>query len=89
MTHMAHRLPITLSDRQYDVLKKTSSERHSSIAELIRRAVDAAYLADASLADDLKRLEGGLGVWKRPSTFDPTKRVKELRKPLGPRPKQR
>lgn len=86
---MAHRLPVTLSDRQYEVLKKTSRDQHASIAQLIRQAVDAKYLADARLADDLKKLERGLGAWRRATSFDPATEARKLRKPLGPRPRRR
>lgn len=83
---MSHKIQITLSDRQYQTLKACGGSQHSSIAELIRRAVEAEYLADANIQERLRCLDIGYGAWKRPSDFDPAREARSLRKPLGPRP---
>lgn len=55
---------MTLEDIQYQALTAESSRSSVSVAELIRRAIDAAFSLDT------ERREGGLevsfGVWRRP-----------------------
>ena len=52
---MAHRMQITLDDRQYDRLREEADRTGASIAELIRRAVNRAYGTELSL-DEKRRL---------------------------------
>jgi hypothetical protein len=52
---MAHRMQITLDDRQYDRLREEAERTGASIAELIRRAVNRAYGTELSL-DEKRRL---------------------------------
>lgn len=40
---MIQRMMISLSDNEYDTLRRLAYERHTSIAKLVREALDAAY----------------------------------------------
>ena len=58
---MAHRTQITLSDPQYELLKRESQRTGLSLAELVRRSLDDTFLspsADLDLA-----LERSFGAW--------------------------
>jgi hypothetical protein len=55
---------ITLTDRQYTLLREESERTGLPMTELIRRAVDAVY-RPGSLAR-VRGLEISLGVWPRP-----------------------
>jgi len=79
---MAHRTQITLSDQQYELLKRESQRTGLSLAELVRRALDDTFLSrspDLDLA-----LERSFGAWTDQS--DGEDYVERLRRPgLGRR----
>jgi hypothetical protein len=61
---MAHRMQITLDDRQYERLRQEADRTGASLAELVRRAVDRAYGADLSVEEKrrlLRETAGALG----------------------------
>jgi hypothetical protein len=62
---MAHRMQITLDDRQYERLRSEAERTGASIAELIRRAVDARYGADLTLDEKLRILDATSGALER------------------------
>jgi hypothetical protein len=53
-----------LSDRQHAFLHEESQRTGLSVAELVRRAVDAAYRPH--VRPRLRGLELSFGVWRRP-----------------------
>jgi hypothetical protein len=53
-----------LSDRQHAFLQDEARRTGLSIAELVRRAIDAAYRPD--VRPRLRGLELSLGIWRRP-----------------------
>ena len=59
---MAHRMQITLDDRQYERLRREAERTGASLAELVRRAVDRAYGADLSLEDKRRLLQETAGA---------------------------
>ena len=59
---MAHRMQITLDDRQYERLRREAEDTGASIAELIRRAVDRAYGADLSVEEKRRLLQETAGA---------------------------
>ncbi|HWT92413.1 MAG TPA: ribbon-helix-helix protein, CopG family [Solirubrobacteraceae bacterium] len=62
---MAHRMQITLADRQYERLRQEAERTGASLAELVRRAVDRAYGTDLSLEEKRRLLHetaGALGA---------------------------
>jgi hypothetical protein len=73
---MAHRMQITLADRQYERLRQEAERTGASLAELVRRAVDRAYGADLSLEEKRRLLHetagalDGKGVPDTASTAD-------------------
>jgi hypothetical protein len=74
---MSHRMQITLSDRQYQQLLQRSSNSGSSIAEIVRRAIDAdepragarerllAAIKPSTLTREQRRaaIEAAAGLW--------------------------
>jgi hypothetical protein len=62
---MAHRMQITLDDRQYQRLRAEAERTGASIAELVRRAVDARYGADLTLDEKLRILDATSGALER------------------------
>jgi hypothetical protein len=60
---MAHRMQITLDDRQYERLRQESERTGASLAELIRRAVDAKYRHDLTVEEKLRIIEQTAGAW--------------------------
>jgi len=61
---MSRRTHVTLTDGQHSFLLAESSRSGLSLAELVRRAIDATYRPEAR-----RRAEGfelSLGVWRRP-----------------------
>ena len=56
-------MQITLDDRRYERLRLEAERTGASIAELIRRAVDAKYGRDLSLEEKLRILEETKGLW--------------------------
>ncbi len=62
--HVSRRTQITLRDRQHAFLVDESARTGLSIAELVRRAIDAAYRPHARPV--VRGFELSLGVWRRP-----------------------
>ena len=79
---MSHRTQLTLSDEQYKRLTALARRTGVSLAELVRRAVDRAYGADAAALDD------SFGAWKGRS-FDGEQYVERLRRGLRRRLEER
>lgn len=79
---MSHRTQITLSDAQYDALKRESERTGLGLAELVRRALTASYRVPS---EDAAALEASFGAWEeRPE--DGAQYVERLRRPgLGHR----
>ena len=59
---MAHRMQITLDDRQYERLRQEAERTGASIAELIRRAVDRSYGSALTLEEKLRVLDATAGA---------------------------
>jgi len=60
---MSHRTQITLSDAQYARLKQESARTGVGLAELVRRALVAAYSGSASPQATKAALEESFGAW--------------------------
>lgn len=58
---MAHRTQITLSDAQYEALKRESERTGLGLAELTRRALTAVYRTPTG---DEGALEASFGAWE-------------------------
>jgi len=56
-------MQITLDDRRYERLRQEAERTGASIAELIRRAVDARYGRDLTLEEKLRILDETAGLW--------------------------
>jgi hypothetical protein len=67
---MAHRTQITLDDRQYERLRRESERTGASLAELIRRAVDAKYRQELTLDEKLRAVERTAGLWSEEQAQD-------------------
>jgi hypothetical protein len=63
---MAHRFHIMLTDGQYEYLTRASERTSISVAELVRRAIDAKYPAGAAPS----RREFTVAIWRRPTTSE-------------------
>ena len=61
---MTHRLQISITDTQYDVLNTEANRTGLSIAELIRRLVDGKLRPEAR--PHVQGYELSLALWKRP-----------------------
>jgi hypothetical protein len=59
---MAHRMQVTLDERQYDRLRREAERTGASIAELVRRAVDRAYGAELTVEEKLRLLDATPGA---------------------------
>ena len=59
---MAHRMQITLADRQYERLRREADRTGASLAELVRRAVDRAYGTDLSVEEKRRLLHETAGA---------------------------
>ena len=82
---MAHRTQITLTDEQYARLRAESASTGSSIAELIRRAVEQKYGALTG-EEKLAALDASFGAWSEAEGEDRAAYLRELRGPgLGHR----
>jgi hypothetical protein len=84
---MAHRTQITLPDWQYERLREESRRTGSSIAELIRRSLEATY-GGLSREERLRALDESFGLWRdrRDLPEDSVEYVRRLRGPgLGER----
>ena len=60
---MSHRTQITLSDHQYARLKTESDRTGLGLAELVRRALAAAYGGSGSASDTTRAIEESFGSW--------------------------
>ena len=58
----AHRMQITLDQRQYERLRQEADRTGASIAELVRRAVDRAYGAELTVDEMLLLLDATAGA---------------------------
>jgi hypothetical protein len=58
-------MQITLDDNRYERLRLEAERTGASIAELIRRAVDAKYGRDLSLDEKLRILDETAGAWSQ------------------------
>lgn len=82
---MAHRTQITLTDEQYARLRAESASTGSSIAELIRRAVEQKYGA-LTIEEKLAALDASFGAWSEEPGEDRAAYLADLRGPgLGHR----
>ncbi len=78
---MSHRTQITLTDAQYDALKRESERTGLGLAELARRALTASYRVPS---DDVTALEASFGAWNAREE-DGANYVERLRPGLGHR----
>ncbi len=78
---MSHRTQITLTDAQYERLRKTSEQTGLSIAELVRRALDEA-LPRTTHDEFMDSLDKVFGIWGD-RDIDPVEYVKQFRPGLG------
>ena len=62
---MAHRMQITLDDRQYERLRLEAERTGASIAELTRRAIDRAYGAELTVEEKLRLLDATAGALRQ------------------------
>jgi len=84
---MSHRTQITLSDEQYERLKRESAESGLSIAELVRRRLDGPRELPAE--EKLDAIRASRGAWKD-RDFDGKQYVERIRRPgLGNRLRER
>jgi len=80
---MSRRLSATFTDQQYDLLRLTAAETGVSLAELVRRAVVAAYGLGRSASGE--GFEESFGAWSD-RDLDGATYVERLRAPgLGRR----
>jgi hypothetical protein len=79
---MSHRTQITLSDRQYELLRLESRRRGVGLAELVRRAIDRTY-GGADRGEQLAALEDSFGAWG--AGVDGATFVDQLRRGMGRR----
>lgn len=56
-------MQITLEDGQYERLRQEAERTGASLAELVRRAVDAQYRRDLSTEEKLRVAERTAGIW--------------------------
>lgn len=59
-----HRTQVTLTDAQYARLREEAARTGRSLAELVRRALDARY-GEVSNLDRLRLLDNAFGAWAR------------------------
>jgi Ribbon-helix-helix protein, copG family len=84
---MAHRTQITLTDEQYERLRRESVESGLSIAELVRRALDGTH-GSTSVEEKRAALQASFGAWKD-RDFTGAEFVDRIRRPgLGHRLKR-
>ncbi|MBK6848230.1 MAG: CopG family transcriptional regulator [Proteobacteria bacterium] len=62
---MMHRTQIYLSDEETDVLDRLAQEQHRTRSELIRAALQRAYLAGHGADEVLVGLQAAAGGWRR------------------------
>jgi hypothetical protein len=61
---IGRRIQVTLTDRQYSMLKEESARTSLPMAELVRRSVDTVYRPNARLR--VRGVELNLGLWRDP-----------------------
>ena len=61
---MGRRTHVTLTDEQYEYLRGEAARSGLSLAELVRRAVDASYRPEARVR--LRGFDVGFGLWRTP-----------------------
>lgn len=74
-----HRTQIYLSDHQYEELTRLRRSQRSTLAEIVRKAVDR-YIEDAHGCDPLSVLETTFGAWQRdgqPDSLDEVIRMRQ------------
>jgi len=82
---MAHRMQITLPEEQYALLRAEAERTGLSIAELIRRAVEAGF-GKLPRDEKLRRLKRAAGAWEEGPGEDRAAYLEGLRGPgLGHR----
>jgi hypothetical protein len=79
---MSRRTQITLTDAQYERLRRESERTGSSLAELVRRALNLAYGTPTEGEDDA--LAASFGAWCH-RDFDGASYVESLRRGMGHR----
>ncbi len=79
---MSRRTQITLTDAQYEQLKRESAHRGMSLAELVRRALHLAYGTQIDGAD--AALDASFGAWSD-REFDGESYVDSMRPGMGRR----
>lgn len=75
---MSRRTQITLTDAQYDLLRRESERTGTSLAELVRRAVNATY--GRRNASGVDGFEASFGLWAD-RDFDGAEYVRRIRGP--------
>lgn len=80
---VSHRTQITLTDEQYELLKRESGETGLAMSELVRQALDRAYGSEQS--GRIRELRKGFGSWAD-RDIDGKEYVERIRRPgLGHR----
>jgi Ribbon-helix-helix protein, copG family len=79
---MAHRTQITLTDAQYEALRRESARTGLSLAELVRRALSAHSRTGGP--DSSRALDASFGCWTD-RDLDGAEYVERLRPGLGQR----
>ena len=72
-------MQITLEDEQYERLRREAERTGASLAELIRRAVDAKYRQDLTLEEKLRAVERTAGLWSEEQAQEWERRREESR----------
>lgn len=80
---MSHRTQVTLPDAQYERLKDEATRTGMGLAELVRRALEAAY-GGGSAADAGAVLDETFGAWRERDS-DGEEYVENLRRGMAHR----
>jgi hypothetical protein len=82
---MAHRTQITLTDAQYERIRREAERTGTSLAELVRRALDATY-GTLPTEEKVRLLRRSAGAWREAPGEDRAAYLRRLRGPgLGTR----
>ena len=76
---MTHRTQITLTNQQYERLQEESRLTGASLAELVRRAVDATYRDRPTDEGFRQALDATFGLWRDRGLEDGAEYVEKLR----------
>jgi hypothetical protein len=79
---MSRRTQITLTDAQYELLRRESERTGTSLAELVRRALHLAYGTPIEGSD--RALDASFGAWRN-REFDGASYVESIRRGLARR----